>query len=34
LIIGIIQMGTVNLAKIATTFPGNAQPSSNYRNPI
>lgn len=31
LIIGIIQMGTVNLAKIATTFPGNAQPSSNYK---
>jgi len=24
-------MGTVNLAKIATTFPGNAQPSSNYK---
>ena len=31
LILGIIQMGTVNLAKIATTFPGNAQPSSHYK---
>ena len=31
LIIGMIQMGTVNLTKIATTFPGNAKPSSHYK---
>lgn len=31
LILGIIQMGTVNLAKIATTFPGNAQTASHYK---
>ncbi|QQS54128.1 MAG: IS4 family transposase [Candidatus Competibacteraceae bacterium] len=31
LIIGIIQMGTVNLAKIAVTFPGRAQPASHYK---
>jgi len=31
LIIGMIQMGTVNLTKIATTFPGNTKPSSDYK---
>ena len=31
LIIGIIQMRTVNLAKIAATFPGNVQPASHYK---
>ena len=31
LIIGMIQMGTVNLAKIASTFPGNAKPASHYK---
>lgn len=31
LILGIIQLGTVNLTKIACTFPGNAQPDSSYK---
>jgi hypothetical protein len=31
LIIGMIQMGTVNLTKIATTFPGTAKPASHYK---
>jgi hypothetical protein len=31
LILGIIQLGTVNLTKIACTFPGSAQPDSSYK---
>ena len=31
LIIGMIQLGTVNLSKIAPTFPGPAQPASHYK---
>lgn len=31
LIIGMIQLGTVNLSKIAATFPGTAQSSSHYK---
>ena len=31
LLIGIIQLGTVNLVKIASTFPGEAQPHSHYK---
>jgi len=31
LILGIIQLGTVNLTKIVCTFPGNAQTDSSYK---
>jgi hypothetical protein len=31
LLISIIQLGTVNLMKIALTFPGDAQPNSHYK---
>jgi hypothetical protein len=31
LIIGMIQLGTVNLSKIAATFPGTAQSASHYK---
>jgi len=31
LIVGMLQMGTVNLAKIAATFPGKAKLGSNYK---
>jgi hypothetical protein len=31
LIIGMIQLGTVNLSKISATFPGTVKPSSHYK---